>query len=63
MDVENIERILCMIDHSLNTKKKRHIAGGILMSVSLFFGGLAFTVLTIKADDVKEEINEQELIG
>jgi hypothetical protein len=63
MDVENIERILCMIDHSLNTKKKRHIAGGILMSVSLFFGGLAFTVLTIKTDDVKEEIDEQELIS
>lgn len=52
-----------MIDHSLNTKKKRHIAGGILMSVSLFFGGLAFTVLTIKTDDVKEEIDEQELIS
>lgn len=52
-----------MIDHSLNTKKKRHIAGGILMSVSLFFGGLAFTVFTIKTDDTKEETDEQELIG
>lgn len=61
--MENVERILCMLDHSLNTKKKRHIAGGLLMSVSLFFGGLAFTVLTIKNDKVEEETNEQELIG
>ena len=63
LDVENVERILCMLDHSLNTKKKRHIAGGILMSVSLFFGGLAFTVLTIRTDNTKEELNEQELIS
>lgn len=46
-----------MLDRSLNTKKKRHIAGGVLMSVSLLFGGLAFTVLTMKQDE--EEDYEQ----
>lgn len=40
-----------MLDHSLNTRKKRHIAGGILMSVSLLFGGLAITVITLKQED------------
>lgn len=40
-----------MLDYALNTKKKRHIAGGILMSVSLLFGGLALTVMTIRTED------------
>lgn len=37
------------------------IAGGILMSVSLLFGGLAFTVITLKSEEVeKEKENEYE---
>ena len=38
-----------------------HIAGGILMSISLLFGGLAFTVITLKSEEVeKEKENEYE---
>lgn len=48
-----------MIDHSLNTKKKRHIAGGILMSVSLLFGGLAMTVLSVRSE-LNEDQNDSE---
>lgn len=44
-----------MLDHSLNTKRKRHIAGGVLMSISLLFGGLALTILTIKSEDEQSE--------
>ena len=44
--------LLTSIDHSLSTKKKRHITGGILLSISLMFGGLAFTVMTIKTEDI-----------
>lgn len=40
-----------MIEYSLDTKKKRHIAGGILMSISLLFGGLAITVMTLKLEE------------
>lgn len=40
-----------MLDYALNTKKKRHIAGGILMSVSLLFGGLAITVISLKNEE------------
>lgn len=47
----SIENILATIDYSLNTKRKRHIAGGVLMSVSLFFGGLAVTVMSLKSDE------------
>ena len=51
IELDRLERILSMIDHSLNTRKKRHIAGGVLMSVSLLFGGLAFTVMTLKSEE------------
>lgn len=44
-----------MLDDSLNTNRKRHITGGILLSISLFFGGLAFTVMTLKSEDENEE--------
>ena len=44
-----------MLDHSLNTNKKRHIAGGVLMSISLLFGGLAATIMTLKTEDKKRE--------
>lgn len=53
--MHRLEHLLSMIDQSLDTKKKRHIAGGILMSISVLFGGLAFTVMTVKT-----EVNEDE---
>ena len=52
-----LEEIISMLDHALNTKAKRHIAGGVLMSISLLFGGLAITIITLKV----EESNEQYL--
>lgn len=48
--MHRIEHILTMLDRALDTRKKRHIAGGILMSVSILFGGLAFTVMTVKTE-------------
>ena len=59
--MDRLERILSMLDQTLNNKKKRHIAGGILLSVSLVFGGLAVTVMTIRHDE-KENKHEQKLI-
>ena len=53
--MERLEAILSTLDYSLNTKKKRHIAGGVLMSISLLFGGLAFTVVTLKMEGIKHE--------
>lgn len=47
-----------MLDHSLNTKKKRHIAGRVLMSISLLFGGLAITVLTLKQEENENEYEQ-----
>jgi len=55
--MERLEDLVSMLDHALNTKKKRHLAGGVLMSISLFFGGLAVTVLSLRTEE-KEEYEE-----
>lgn len=53
--MEKLEIIMLMLDDALGTRRKRHIAGGILISVSLLFGGVALTVLTLKAEDQDEQ--------
>ena len=49
--MDKLEGILSMLDYSLNTRRKRHITGGVLMSVALLFGGLAVTIMTIKTEE------------
>lgn len=49
--MDNVENLLSVIDMMLNTKRKRHISGGILLSVSMLFGGLALTVMTLKSEE------------
>lgn len=58
--MDRLERILSMLGRALATKKKRHMAGGILLSVSLLFGGLAFTVMTLKHDENDKESNDEQ---
>ena len=48
--MDRLESVLSSLDYSLDTKRKRHIAGGILMSLSLLLGGLAFTVMSLKTE-------------
>lgn len=43
------------IDLMLDTTRKKHIIGGILISASLLFGGLAVTVMTIKTEENEYE--------
>lgn len=54
--MHRLEAIISVLDHTLNTKRKKHIAGGILVSASLLFGGLALTIMTLKTEDVKDEL-------
>lgn len=54
--MDRLEGILSMLDYSLNSKRKRHLAGGILMSVSLLFGGLAITIMTVKTEEQESEL-------
>jgi len=51
-----LDNLIGMLDYVLDTKRKRHITGGILLSISMLFGGLALTVMTIK----NEEENDYE---
>ncbi len=46
--MEYLDAVIFSLDNLLDTKRKRHIVGGILLSASALFGGLAATVLTIK---------------
>ncbi len=49
--MENFEAIVTMLDYTLDSKRKRHIVGGILLSVSLLFGGLALTAMTLRTEE------------
>lgn len=56
--MNEIERTISILDYVLDTPKKRHIAGGILLSLSLMFTGLALTVMTIRNEEEREEEDE-----
>lgn len=49
--MDRIDDMLDMLDDILNSKRKRHLVGGALLSASLLFGGLAITVLSIKTEE------------
>lgn len=49
--MDNLEALVSMLDFTLDTKRKRHIVGGILLSISFLFGGLALTTMTLKIDE------------
>ena len=55
--MNRLEGFLSVVDRALSTRKKRHIAGGILTSVSVLFCVLAITVITL---DAKEKYTENE---
>lgn len=58
--MHRLEGVIATLDYLLSTKRKRHIMGGILMSASMLFAGLAFTVITLKSDQELEQENEDE---
>lgn len=53
--MERAKRLLETFEHLVATKKKRHIVGGILLSTSLFLGGLALTVMSSRDEGVNDE--------
>ena len=54
-NMDGLENIISVLGYVLDTKRKRHITGGILLSVSFLFGGLAITVMTIKNEEDEYE--------
>ena len=55
--MDRAKRIIATLEHLVSSKKKRHIVGGILLSTSIFLGGLALTVMSTR---VEENIDEPE---
>lgn len=53
--MNRLEGIMASLDYLLNSKRKKHIIGGILMSTSMLFAGLAFTVMTLKQEEKKDD--------
>ena len=45
-----------LLSYAVNTRRKRHITGGLLISAALLFGGLAITVMSVR--DEEDEYNE-----
>lgn len=58
--MNRLEGAMVTLDNLMSTKRKRHIIGGLLMSASLLFVGLAFTVMTLKPELEKENEDEFE---
>ena len=52
--MDGLESMFLFLDYLTDTKRKRHL---VLMSVSLFFGGLAFTMMTVKEGDSNEKLD------
>ena len=59
--MNRLEGAIATLDYLMKTKRKRHIMGGILLSTSLLFAGLAFTVITLKQER-QESNDEQEFL-
>ena len=53
--MDGIGNFISMMDYILDTKRKRHITGGILLSASLLFAGLSLTVMTIQNEEDEDE--------
>ena len=53
--MHRFEAIISILDHALGTKRKRHLAAGILTSVSLLCGALALTIITLQPEDNNEQ--------
>lgn len=58
--MEGFANLIQMLDYVLDTKRKRHITGGILLSAAMLFGGLAMTVMSIRDDEPEEEEDTDE---
>ena len=59
--MDHAKRFIATIEHLVSTRKKKHIVGGILLSASVFLGGLALTVMSTKVEEnVEEFIDDDE---
>ena len=53
--MESIANLISMLDYVVDSKRKRHITGGLLLSAALLFGGMAITIMSIKDEEDDNE--------
>ena len=53
--MNRLEGVMATLEFLMTSKRKRHIAGGILLSTSLLFARLAFTVITLRQEEQENE--------
>lgn len=57
--MNRLEGVIASLDYLLNTKRKKHIIGGILLSASLLFAGLAVTAISLRSEEDQDEDETQ----
>ena len=57
--MNRLEGVIATLDYLMSTKRKRHIMGGLLLSASMLFAGLAFTVITLKPEEQENEDEDE----
>lgn len=58
--MERIENLINVIDYIISSKRRRHLAGGLLLGLSSFFGVIAITAMTLSIEDEGKENEEDE---
>jgi len=58
--MNRLEGIMASLEYLLGNKRKRHIMGGVLMSTSLLFAGLAITIITLKLEEREMESEDED---
>lgn len=53
--MESIANLISMLDYMVDSKRKRHITGGLLLSAALLFGSMAITIMSIKDEEDDNE--------
>lgn len=53
--MDSLANLISMLDYAVDTRRKRHITGGLLLSAAMLFGGLAITVMSIKDEEEFDE--------
>lgn len=53
--MDRFDIMISILSDTLDTNRKRHMVGGILLSVSMLFAGLALTTITMKTEEDDNE--------
>ena len=51
VSMEGFANLVSMLDYVVDSRRKRHITGGLLITAAMLFGGLAITVMTIRDEE------------